>query len=141
MSGRAGALACLALAVQLASGCVMGRYSEGQPLELEKLDRVKPGETTKSEILEWFGSPQSYADPTLLEEAQTQLGLTLGPVVDLPYADVLVYRMTEGRLRAVVLILFNHIDLRVASDTLVFFFDAEDKLLYYGLREGTRALR
>jgi hypothetical protein len=131
----------LALAALLASGCVMGRYSEGQPIELAHLDRVKPGETTKAQILEWFGSPQSYADPTVLEEAQTQLGLTLGTVVDLPYADVLVYRITEGRLRAVVLVLFNHIDLRVASDTLIFFFDGQDRVLYYGVREGTRALR
>jgi hypothetical protein len=137
-AGRALALAAL---LALESGCIMGRYSEGQPVELANLERVKAGETTKSQILEWFGSPQSYADPTLLEEAQSQLGLTLGPVVDLPYADVLVYRMTEGRLRAVVLLLFNHIDLRVASDTLVFFFDDQDRVLYYGLREGTRALR
>ena len=136
-----GRLPGLALAALLASGCVIGRYSEGVPVEFDRLDRVKPGETTKSEILEWFGSPQSYADPTLLEETQTQLGLTMGPVVDLPYADVLVYRMTEGRLRAVVLILFNHIDFRVASDTLVFFFDPQDRVLYYGMREGTRALR
>jgi hypothetical protein len=117
----------------------MGRYSEGQPVALKRLAQVKPGETTKSQILDWFGSPQSFADPTLLEEAETQMGLTLGPVFDLPYADVLVYRMTEGRLRAVVLVLFNHIDLRVASDTLVFFFDEEDRVLYYGVREGTRA--
>jgi hypothetical protein len=141
VSERAGALSAIALAAALVSGCVHGRYSEGQPLELSQLERVKPGETTKSEILQWFGSPQSYADPTLLEEAQTQLGLTLGPVVDLPYADVLVYRATEGRLRAIVLLLFNHIDLRVASDTLVFFFDDQDRVLYYGVREGTRALR
>jgi len=128
------------LAALVADGCVLGRYSEGQPLELERLSQVKPGETTKAEILQWFGSPQSFANPSVLEEVQSQLGLTLGPVVDLPYADVLVYRMTQGRLRAAVLILYNQIDLRVATDTLVFFFDDQDRVLYYGVREGTRAL-
>ena len=122
-------------------GCVIGRYSEGQTIPVDEVARIVPGTTTKSEILDWFGAPQSYADATLLEEYMSDRQLVPGPVVDLPFADVLVYRLTEGRLRGVVLILFNHIRLDVASDTLVIYFDGQDRVLYHGFRTGTDALR
>ena len=122
-------------------GCVIGRYSEGQTIPVDEIARIVPGTTTKSEILDWFGAPQSYADATFLEDYMSDRQLVPGPVVDLPFADVLVYRLTEGRLRGVVLILFNHIRLDVASDTLVIYFDGQDRVLYHGFRKGTDALR
>jgi hypothetical protein len=64
-----------------------------------------------------------------------------GPVVDLPFADVLVYRLTRGSLTGQVLILWNRIDFHVASDTLVVFFDANDRVSCFGYRKGTDALR
>jgi hypothetical protein len=61
-------------------------------------------------------------------------------VIDLPFADVLVYRFTEGRLRGIVMVLFNHVRLDVASDTLIVYFDDQDRVLYYGWRKGTDVL-
>jgi hypothetical protein len=61
-------------------------------------------------------------------------------VVDMPFADVLVYRFTEGRLRGLVTILYNQFRLDVASDTLVVYFDPQDRVLYYGWRKGTDVL-
>jgi hypothetical protein len=58
----------------------------------------------------------------------------------MPFADVLVYRFIEGRLRGVVMILYNDIRLDVASDTLLVYFDEQDRVLYHGWRKGTDVL-
>jgi hypothetical protein len=44
----------LSLAFLLA-GCVIARYYEGPKIPEEKLKEIKPGVTTKAEILNWFG--------------------------------------------------------------------------------------
>jgi hypothetical protein len=134
------ALALLLAALAATQGCVIGRYSEGEVIAADQIPRIVPGQTTKRDILEWFGSPQSFAEATFLEEYLADQELLPGDVLDLPFADVLVYRLTRGRLRGVVMILFNHIRLEVASDTLVVFFDERDRVLYYGWRQGTNVL-
>jgi hypothetical protein len=136
---RSAFLLCL-LAAASASGCVIGRYSEGQAIPAEQIPRIVRGETTKTEILDWFGAPQSFADATLLESYMSDRDLLPGPVVDVPFADVLVYRMTRGRLKGLVLLLYNQFRVDVASDTLVVFFDESDRVLYYGWRKGTDGL-
>jgi len=136
---RLGILVLLSLAC--APGCFLGRYEEGLPVPAEKVPQIVVGETTKEQILDWFGAPSGLADAELLESFLADRELMPGPVVDLPFADVLVYRLTKGRLEGVILILFNYIDFRVTSDTLVVFFDANDRVSYYGYRKGTDALR
>lgn len=122
------------------SGCVVGRYSEGERIAADQIPRIVPGQTTKAEILEWFGSPQSFPDATFIERFLSDQEFIPGAVTDLPYADVFVYRITEGRLRGYVLLLYNEIHLDVASDTLVVFFDGQDRVLYDGWRMGTDVL-
>lgn len=134
---RLGLLLLLSL---FAAGCVIGRYEEGLPVATDKIPRIVPGQTTKAEILDWFGAPSGLADAQLLESFLADRELMPGPVVDLPFADVLVFRLTRGRLEGVVLILFNMVDFKVASDTLVVFFDANDRVSQYGFRKGTDEL-
>jgi hypothetical protein len=131
----------LLLLLLCATGCVIGRYEEGLPVAADKVPLIVPGQTTKAEILDWFGAPSGLADAQLLESFLVDRELAPGPVVDLPFADVLVFRLTRGQLEGVVLILFNMVDFRVASDTLVVFFDEHDKVSEYGFRKGTDALR
>ena len=48
-------------------GCATGtviKFSGGTTLDKEKVARIKPGVTTLSEILEWFGPPWSIIDGT-----------------------------------------------------------------------------
>ena len=123
-----------------AGGCVIGRYEEGSPVSAERIADIVPGKTTKAEILTWFGAPQGLADAQLLESFLVDRELMPGPVVDLPFADVLVYRLTQGKVRGMVLILYNQFDIDIASDTLVVFFDAEDRVTEFGFRRGTDAL-
>jgi hypothetical protein len=131
----------LLLSLLCASGCFIGRYEEGLPVAAEKIPQIVPGKTTKAEILDWFGAPSGLADAQLLESFLADRELLPGPVVDLPFADVLVFRLTKGRLKAGTVILFSVVDFRVASDTLVVFFDADDRVTYFGYRQGTDALR
>ena len=46
----------LSLALLLA-GCVIGRSYEGSKIREEKLKEIKPGVTTRAEIVAWFGPP------------------------------------------------------------------------------------
>jgi hypothetical protein len=134
------ALGLVLAALAAAPGCVIGHYFEGQTIAADQIPRIVPGQTTKAEILDWFGAPQSYADASFLEEYMSDREILPGPVVDMPFADVLVYRFIEGRLRGVVLVLYNDIRLDVASDTLVVYFDEQDRVLYHGWRKGTDVL-
>ena len=131
----------LLVAVALLPACVVGRYSEGETIADEQIPRIVPGETTKREILDWFGSPERGSDSAFVEKYLADQELVPTPVLDLPFADVLVYRFTEGRLRGLVMVVFNHVRLDVASDTLIVYFDDQDRVLYYGWRKGTDALR
>jgi hypothetical protein len=135
-------LAAVLLLASLAAipGCVIGRYTEGEAIAVDQIPRIVLGETTKTEILDWFGSPQSFTEANFIEKFLSDENLSPGEITNLPYADVFVYRLTKGRLRGYVLVLFNHIRLDVASDTLVVFFDEEDRVLYYGWRKGTDVL-
>lgn len=128
------------LLLACAPGCVIGRYEEGLPVAADKIPQIAVGQTTKAEILDWFGAPSGLADAQLLESFLVDRQLMPGPVVDLPFADVLVYRLTQGHLEAMVLVVFNQIDFHVASDTLIVFFDADDRVSYFGYRKGTDAL-
>jgi hypothetical protein len=72
------ASALLLAALAAASGCVIGRYSEGQTIAADQIPRIVAGQTTKAEILDWFGAPQSYADATFLEEYMSERELVPG---------------------------------------------------------------
>ena len=127
------ALACAA--------CVNIRYREGSPLPRERIALIKPGETTKAEVLTWFGAPEGFSDVSTLERLVRNLDLEPESVLDLPFADALVFRFTEGVSKGYAIVpVYVNLDLRVLSDTLVVFFDDEDKVLYYGLQEETDEL-
>jgi hypothetical protein len=133
-------IALALLSLVCTSGCFIFHYEEGPPVAIEKIPSIVVGQTTKKEILEWFGAPSGMADAQMLEAFLADRELTPGPVVDLPFADVLVFRMTRGKGRVLLLLLWNWVEFRVAHDTLVVFFDANDRVSSYGFRKGTDAL-
>ena len=134
----------LTLAILLSSfatGCVVGRYSEGPKILAEKIKDIKPGVTTKEEIISWFGPPQNYISPTVFNEILRELDMTREPLTTYPFANILSYQYNQGRVRALVLILFNYIEGKVRSDHLVIFLDENDRVKYYGFHKGTEELR
>ena len=133
-------LAILFLAF-FAARCVVGRYSEGPIIPAEKIKDIKPGVTTKEEIISWFGPPQNYISPTVFNEILRELDMTREPLTTYPFANILSYQYNQGKVRALVLILFNYIEGKVKSDHLVIFFDENDRVKYYGFHKGTEELR
>jgi hypothetical protein len=138
---RAIALAGAAALALACSGCLSIRYAEGSPLPRERISLIKPGETTKAEVLAWFGAPQGFSDASALERLIRDLDFEPRTVLDLPFADALVFRFTAGAGSGYLLPpVFVKVELRVLSDTLVIFFDEDDRVLYYGIKEETDEL-
>lgn len=125
----------------LLSSCVIGRYYEGPKISAEKIKEIKPGVTTKAEIINWFGPPQNYISPTIFNEILREMDVTREPLTNYPFANILSYQYNRGNIRAIVLVLFNYIDANVKSDHLVIFLDDNEKVKYYGFRKGTDELQ
>jgi len=121
-------------------GCVMGRYYEGPKIPPEKIKDIKPGITTKEEILGWFGPPQNYISPTIFNQILRELDMTREPINTYFFANILSYQYNQGNIRGLVLILFNYIEGKVKSDHLVIFLDDNDRVKYYGFYKGTDEL-
>src|SRR5574337_2069837 len=49
-------------------GCAFGRFYSGSRVSEDRIKEIKPGVTTRQEILEWFGPPQNYLSPSLLNQ-------------------------------------------------------------------------
>jgi hypothetical protein len=123
------------------TSCIIGRYYEGPKISEEKITEIKPGVTTKEEIISWFGPPQNYLSPTIFNQILRELDVTREPLNDYPFANILSYQFNQGNVRAVVLILFNYVEGKVKSDHLVIFMDENDRVKYYGFYKGTDELR
>ena len=132
-------LATLVLAV-VAQGCVSVSYVDGTRIPTELLPRIQPGVTTKAEVLDLFGAPQGFSDANVLRKLLDEMDVDVGDPLELPFSDVLVFQHVRGTIRATTLVVYSWFDIRTAADTLVIFFDVEDRVTYYGFREGTRAI-
>jgi hypothetical protein len=122
------------------SACVNARLVDGNSVAEDRLPQIRPGETTKRDVLDWFGAPESFTDPSAVRRLLEDSEVLPEDVLQLPFADVLVFELTRMRVRGLFLILYNHIDIRSASDRLIVFFDESDRVLYYGWRRGTDVL-
>lgn len=137
---RVGSLLALACVAWLGAGCFSIGIVSGNSVPAERVAGIQPGVTTRAEILEWFGAPEDYTDPSGLRRVFADGVLVPEDVLHLPYADVLVFELTRGRVKGVLLILFNYFEVHVANDRLLVFFDEKDRVLYHGYRAGADAL-
>lgn len=129
------ALGALALVAVFGLGCFSIRVVSGNEIPAERVAEIEAGVTTRAEVLEWFGAPEDYTDPSGLRRVFADGVLLPEDVLHLPYADVLVFELTRGRARGLLLLLYNHFEVRVVNDRLVVFFDDEDRVLYYGYHD------
>jgi hypothetical protein len=130
----------LALAWIACAGCIQARLVDGNEVPDERVAQIRPGETTKDQILDWFGAPEAATDPGELRRLLEESEVLPEDVLEMPLADVLVFELTEVKLEGLVLLLFNRFDVRAASDRLVVFFDDQSRVVHYGFRRGTDAL-
>ena len=137
---RFGSLLALVCGAAFGAGCFSVQVVSGNQVPEEHVAQIQPGQTTRAEILDWFGAPEDYTDPSGLRRVLDDGVMLPEDVLALPYADVLVFETTHGRVKGVLLLLFNWFDVHVVSDRLVVFFDDRDRVLYYGYRRGAHEL-
>lgn len=124
-----------------AAGCLLGNVKEGPKISEEIISRIVPGETTKKEIIEWFGPPQSYISPSVFNEILREFDVSREPPLYYSFANILSYQHTQGDVRGLFLILFNYVDATIRTDHLVIFVDDNDRVKYYGFKKGITETR
>ena len=122
-------------------GCAIGRYYSGSRIPEDRIKDIQPGVTTRQEILDWFGPPQNYLSPTLLNQILREYEMTQEPLSNYPFANILSYEFSRGNFKLLLLILFNYVEAEVKSDHLVIFFDENERVKYYGFHKGTAELQ
>lgn len=125
----------------LFGGCLLGNVKEGPKISEEMISRIKPGETTKKEIIDWFGPPQNYVSPGVFNQVLRELDITKEPPVYYSFANILSYQFTQGKVRGLFLILFNYAEADLRTDHLVIFLDESDRVKHYGYKKGTAESR
>ena len=105
------------------------------------ISRIKPGETTKKEIIDWFGPPQNYVSPGVFNQILRELDITKEPPIYYSFANILSYQFTQGEVRGLFLILFNYAEADLRTDHLVVFLDDNDRVKHYGYKKGTAESR
>jgi hypothetical protein len=138
-------LAALVLALA-AAGCVsMGRQYEGAVLPTEKLGDVRPGVTTKADVLTRFGAPTTIQrrdiEGLIGSMATRYHGEHLTVTLDAALLDdVYVYEYRRVNRLVVFGGFFNWVESVDKTDRLVFFFRPDGTLAGYGLTEATKEL-
>jgi hypothetical protein len=117
-------------------GCLLGNVKEGPKISEEMISRIKPGETTKKEIIEWFGPPQNYISPGVFNQVLREFDVSKEPPLYYSFANILSYQHTKGDVRGLFLILFNYVEADIKTDHLVVFIDDNERVKYYGFKKG-----
>jgi hypothetical protein len=133
LAARTGLLLAAGLSL---CGCVQAKLVEGSPIAKEHVERLEVGVTTKQQVLDWFGAPQSFTDLDVLHRLIQETGHVPQDVLEAPYADVLVFQLTQAEVDGFILVLYSQFDVRVSTDRLIVFFDKNDRVLAWGMAEG-----
>jgi hypothetical protein len=120
----------------LASGCVRARFLEGSEIPWAAVERIHTGQTTRTEVLNWLGAPQNFANPTALAAFLESQGIESESYSRYPFADVFVYQFTRGRLKGLIALLYNRFEMHVDSDLVVVLFDEADRVRHLGIRRA-----
>jgi hypothetical protein len=128
--------ALLLTVILFLGGCLLGNVKEGPNISEDLISRIKPGETTKKEIIEWFGPPQNYISPGIFNQVLREFDVSKEPPLYYSFANILSYQHTKGNMRGLFLILFNYVEADIKTDHLVIFIDDNDRVKYYGFKKG-----
>jgi hypothetical protein len=128
------------LALLLFGGaCVSVDTLEGSELPWTSVERIQPGTTTRSQVLDWLGAPQNFANPTELGEFLAGQGIESETYSRYPFADVFVYQLTRGHLRGFFALFYNRFELKVDQDLVFILFDDSDRVMHLGIRRAPGA--
>jgi hypothetical protein len=130
----------------LVAGCGVARVYRDHPIDEAKIAAIQRGVTTKKDILAQFGPPQEIDAREL-----TAVGMPFDIAVlprpgEKPPTERIVaaryfrYTYERGNGLLIFLILFNYAEFDQKNDSLVIFFDGENKVEDFAFRRGTDEL-
>ena len=133
-------LALLLLIFGLA-GCALGTQRFGRVIDAAKISTVKIGESSKQDVLDLFGPPSSYSrvSSSLLIQDSAQPSLVYRPVESKESEDVFTYEYREEHEFFWTALLYTYFDRDSIADTLMVFFDTQDKVKYMAYAKQTEA--
>lgn len=138
-------------------GCAIGTQKSGRVIDSRQISEVQVGVSTKQDVLDLFGPPNSYtrvgatlsaAGPSLLGRPGTAVGQTPGQgapmaaqgTIEAKAAeDVFVYEYTEDHESFFTVLLFTYFQRNTISDRLMVFFDTKDVVKYLAFAKQTDA--
>ncbi|MBI4775588.1 MAG: outer membrane protein assembly factor BamE [Deltaproteobacteria bacterium] len=107
-------LICITVTLFTASGCmILGKNKENKSFESEKIEQLKPGETTASDVLKLLGTPTS--------------------VVKLSNGNAYIFKRVQSKGTGLILFVVNMGYTNTHYDQLVCFFNDQNILTHYGL--------
>lgn len=127
--------AMVALLAAVASGCMVGRVTQGAPIPVDAMAKLERGKTTRQQVLDLLGPPIEYKRPELADLLVSDEGVRLRPVAGRIASDVFTYQFTEGALNLGSVILFTYGRFDVRSNLLVVFFDEHGVVEDFAYRE------
>jgi len=121
--------------------CFMARGYLDRPIDDTKIPLLARGVTTKQQVLEMFGPPQAI-DGREIVNVGDLLGLPGNNrrVEQLVAARYFRYSYQRANGWIVLTVVFNYMDADVKGDTLIVFFDGEDKVQDYAFAKDTDLL-
>lgn len=125
----------------LLNGCFVGRVYEGAELNLEKTDAVVLGQTSKDDVISWFGPPKTFTRPVLFEEVAENFKLARSQKKGTIFHEVFTYEYKRGNVFILLLLLYNYVELDIKSDYLVFFFNNKGVVENWALADDVALIR
>ena len=137
---RRNGVAVLMLGIALCcGGCVSFSGEFGTPIPSEAVARIRDGETTRTDIQQWFGPPSAVYSPTFLDivlEDAEDITASTAPILD----DVYTYRFIRNDSTLwFVPIFYAELEAQAASETLTIFFDEQGRVRYHAYRRDAPA--
>src|SRR5262245_60524867 len=131
----------LALVVALLPACFMVRGHLDKPIDDTKVPLLERGVTTKQQVLDMFGPPQAI-DGREIVNLGDEFGLPGDnrKVEQLVAARYFRYSYQRANGWAVITFVFNYVDADIKADTLIIFFNGDDKVEDYAFAKDTDLL-
>ena len=122
-----------ALLALTSTGCIRVDVTAGNEIAQDRVAQIVPGHTTKDDILRWFGAPADFTDGEVLARMFDAGEIAAEDLNALPFSDILVYMIADGKARGLITLVFNFMRVDVTYDRLVIYFDEYDVVKYYGI--------
>lgn len=130
-------------------GCAVGTQQTGRVIDTALIPKLKPGVSTKQDVLDLFGPPTTYsrvrgtffntANPDGSTATAAGRQPVFLPIESKPAEDIFIYEYREDDESFFTVLLYTNFDRATRSDTLMVFFDIQDRVKYISFARQTDA--